>query len=300
MPVITRSMARRPPGRSSTLEHAKSHPSSKPSSAAKKRYHSIKIQGYLTSSSLVDQRLCRTRRSSLPPQQSLKRTRKNQASSLIKQSSTTPELSSPDLPGNAITHYPCAECSCPQGAFEFPVDACIRCGHSINEHTIMDLLRKLTWGVSCDFVCERPELIASILQLTLIHRVVVIRATPQVGKTTLLRLLGQHILDKQKDLEPVFMEWKPRIKRDFLSYEKYLANAESKYREMNSEFRPTNGDHRPRNFKTKTIFLIDEAQDSYEEEEFWTQLVKNHNTRDQSLFVLVCLSVWCQRHRQRC
>ncbi|KAL9616924.1 MAG: hypothetical protein Q9160_008237 [Pyrenula sp. 1 TL-2023] len=138
------------------------------------------------------------------------------------------------------------------------------------------------WASQCDYVCLRPDLVHSILQLVRSTRVVVIRATPLVGKTTLLRLLGRHILLKERDLEPVLILWERRDIRDHLPYQQFLEQQKSINQEENAKYRPQNP-------KAKTIYLIDEAQDSYEEEQFWSQTLKNHHTRQQSLFILVCL-----------
>ena len=63
------------------------------------------------------------------------------------------------------------------------------------------------WNPLIDYLCERQGLVASVLQSVRQQGVVVIRATPQVGKTTLLKLLGLHIVHHESDLEPVFLTW---------------------------------------------------------------------------------------------
>lgn len=111
---------------------------------------------------------------------------------------------------------------------------------------------------------------------------VVIRATPMVGKTTLLHLLGHHIVYQEQDLEPVLIDWRCREKRENLPYKQYLEQEASTWRERNATLRPNNPEAR-------TMYLIDEAQGSYEEEEFWGWTLKQHNTRHSPMFVLVCL-----------
>ncbi|KAF2816880.1 uncharacterized protein BDZ99DRAFT_504827 [Mytilinidion resinicola] len=220
---------------------------------------------------------------SLPSSQSpRKRSPTHQALDQKRQSLTTTNFSSPELSDSTLTHWPCSSCPCPQGAFHYPVDNCIRCGHTMDDHEDFDHL----WDPECDFVCQRPDLVYSIVQLVRSTRVVVIRATPQVGKTTLLRLLGRHILYEEEDLEPVFILWRRREMRremgDSLPYKQYLEQEKSRWQEDNAKYRPYNP-------KATTVNLIDEAQDSYEEENFWAQTLKNPNTRQQSMFVLVCL-----------
>ncbi|EKG15815.1 hypothetical protein MPH_07018 [Macrophomina phaseolina MS6] len=103
-----------------------------------------------------------------------------------------------------------------------------------------------------------------------------------VGKTTLLKLLGHHITHHELDLEPVYIQWESRQDRNGLPYEEYLAQQKITWQERNAESRPCN----PR---ARTIYLIDEAQRSYEEDTLWAMLKNYHNMRDGSLFVLVCV-----------
>ena len=62
------------------------------------------------------------------------------------------------------------------------------------------------WDPKCSYICERTELVASIMGLLESMRVVVIRASPQAGKSILLRLLGPHVLHQQRELEPVYID----------------------------------------------------------------------------------------------
>ena len=175
--------------------------------------------------------------------------------------------------------WPCQNCSCPEGIFEGLINSCIWCGHEMLRHHPD---HSHPWNDGGDYTCEREELVTSILDMAKQTRVVVIRATPQVGKTTLLHLLGKHILMKEPKLEPIYIDWKDRARREGLPYQQYLEQAKVIWEEKNAQFRSC--DPNPRR-----IYLIDEAQDSYEEEEFWTELVKNYNTRGTHIFVLVCV-----------
>jgi hypothetical protein len=110
----------------------------------------------------------------------------------------------------------------------------------------------------------------------------VIRATPMVGKTALLQLIGYHVLHEERDLEPVYLIWENREKRKYGPFHEYLRRRELEWRERNSKLRP-------RNPNARSIFLIDEAQGSYEETEFWSKLKSTRVTRAQPLYVLVCV-----------
>ena len=184
------------------------------------------------------------------------------------------------LPDKAIVHWPCHLCSCPQGVFVAPAYPCIFCEHDMEAHELPSSDR--AWNPNCPYVSQREELVAATIRLVLEKGVVVIRATPQVGKSTLLKLIGRHILKKRPSLEPIWIHWKNKEMRNGLSYQEFLDNEAKQWRGMNAAYRP----HNP---NAKEIFLIDEAQNSYPEPEFWSGELKNRFTRSRPLFVLVCL-----------
>lgn len=198
-----------------------------------------------------------------------------------KSSQTITEPPSPNsLVDNIIkTHWSCQQCSCHEGIFKGLIDKCVQCGHTMDDHE-PELRNR--WNPLCAYMCERQELVASVLQYARQYGVIVLRATPQVGKTTLLRILGHHIVHKVPDLEPVFVHWQDKEKRKNCPYEDFLRQKEGQWKTINAETRPRNPAARP-------IYLIDEAQGSYEEEEFWTTLKNYHNTRKNALYVLVCV-----------
>ncbi|KAI9695365.1 MAG: hypothetical protein M1820_008660 [Bogoriella megaspora] len=176
-------------------------------------------------------------------------------------------------------HWPCRLCSCAEGVFEELVNNCVQCGHTMDHH---EMHLSHPWHHRCDYLCEREELVTSIMQLTNQYGLAVIRATPQVGKSTLLRLLGIHILQNEPNLEPVYIEWKKKATHPTLSFELCLGEQEALWREQNAKLRPGNPNSR-------TIFLIDEAQSSYEEEGLWSLFKNYRNTRSNPMFVLVCV-----------
>ncbi|KAL9619029.1 MAG: hypothetical protein Q9160_006350 [Pyrenula sp. 1 TL-2023] len=278
MPVTTRSQSQRPSGFPSTPEIAESNSSSK-LSTKRTDYFSRKaaLSNHLHIST-PSKKPRRGRPTPPSPQTPRKQYRKRQGDDKREWSQAPTELSSLDFPDSIITHSACRKCPCPQGAFDPPINACMRCGHDMDEHEEWDGY----WNDGCDFVCERQELVDSVIRLVLETRVVVIRSTPQVGKTTLLRLLGRRILDKHQDLEPVFIHWMPRESRDHLPYDAYLLQEKSQWQQKNATYRPNNPEARP-------IYLIDEAQGSYDEVDLWALTLKNRNTRRQPLFILVCL-----------
>jgi len=187
---------------------------------------------------------------------------------------------SPGLPGTIEKYFwPCQECSCQEGAFEGLVDSCVACGHTMDDH---EPNQDNPWTPDCEYLCKREKLVAEVLEHTRKYGVMVIRATPMVGKTYLLHLLGLHITDNERDLEPVYLTWKPSDSRTGEHYRDYLAHEREQWLRWNAQIRP----HNP---EARTIYLIDEAQGSYGDIDFWSMLKNHHSTTGNSLFVLVCV-----------
>ncbi|CAD6439997.1 d573b7de-738c-4b9f-b51c-af534f1a4e5a [Sclerotinia trifoliorum] len=212
-------------------------------------------------------------------QQPRKKSQKYQNSSQEKPPGGSTNIHLPNLSSTTITHWPCRACGCPQGVFELFVPICVNCGHDMDNHELQDFVG---FNPFCDFICERQELVSSVLQQALTMGMVVIRATPVVGKTTLLKLLGRHILFHRRELEPIYITWQPRNERNNLPYQQVLDEGAVSAQVANARLRP----HNP---NAKRIFLIDEAQGSYEEDAFWNHDLKNHLTRSRPIFVLACL-----------
>ncbi|KAI9685635.1 MAG: hypothetical protein M1820_010769 [Bogoriella megaspora] len=103
-----------------------------------------------------------------------------------------------------------------------------------------------------------------------------------VGKSVLLKLLGHHIVHNEPGLEPIFVDWETRAHRGDIDYLKYLEKQSEVWKEQNEKIRP----YKP---STKRIFLIDEAQDSYEENDLWQMLKNYRGGRNNALYVLVCV-----------
>jgi hypothetical protein len=110
----------------------------------------------------------------------------------------------------------------------------------------------------------------------------IIHATPMVGKTSLLQLLGYHILHQEPDLEPVYLIWENREKSKNFLHAEFLQEHKLEWQKKNMKVRP-------RNPNAQQVYLIDEAEGSYEDEGFWCMLKDCRNTKTQPLFVLVCV-----------
>lgn len=282
MPVTTRSQSQRSYGHLSTLKNAKPRlPSKLSTKIVEVSSHTTTQTNPIKSLVVVKKRYKAKRAVSL--QKTQKRPRKHQSSDRSEQSHIATGISSTGISSTGIsdsilTHWSCQTCSCSEGAFDYPIDSCIHCGHEMEEHGKVIS----NWDPNCTYICERTKLVVSILQMLEFNRVVVIRATPQAGKSILLKLLGNYILRERRDLEPVYVQWESRTQRNNLPYEEFLNNAQSLSRVKNAAYRTCN-------LKAKVLYLIDEAQISYEEIDFWDTGLKNRLSRQQPSYVLVCL-----------
>ena len=229
---------------------------------------------YFNSSTKIDE----VKRARFSSQKSQKQSRKHSISNETKQSQNVTKLASSNLVNYVIMHWSCRFYSCSKEVFIYSINVCTRCGHEMNDHEKYHHL----WNLDCDFVCERQDLVAFILQLVQNTKVMIIRVTFLVEKSILFRLLDKHILDTQRDLKSIFIHWESKSKRDNLRCDLYLQREEFAWREINAKYRSSQS-------TTRTIYLIDETQDSYEEKTLWDNLLKSRNIKSQSLFVLVCL-----------
>ena len=193
------------------------------------------------------------------------------------------EKASHDSAKSHLGFWPCLSCSCCRASFEAPIGSCLTCGHTMDDHP-PDINH--FWNPVCDYICPRKALVTSVVEHVRMYGVVVIRATPMVGKSVLLKLIGHHIVHDELDLEPIFLNWKTQAKRRREeredNYLDYLKAEGDGWQRRNTEIRP----HNP---KAKKIYLIDEAQDSYEQDDFWYMLKNHQVTRTSSLYVLVCV-----------
>ena len=153
------------------------------------------------------------------------------------------------------------------------------------------------------------------MKLLLDRRVIVVRAPPEAGKTTLLQLLGTEILKNHPNLEPVRISWTSRSDETMAKkpYKGLLDEKLDEFRQLNDQER-VNGNpiqfyfHRfiracskvvtpligatdriKRLSYNQTVFLIDEAQNTYREPQMWDELFKNPDQRRNPYFVLVCV-----------
>ena len=104
---------------------------------------------------------------------------------------------------------PCSQCSCLHGHFINPTSTCINCSHDRGKHSKGDPV----FSVGATYLIGRSDMVEQVTEILLRHRIIVIRAPPMAGKSTLLDLLGEHIYRNCLHLEPIKVVW-PKHRRD--------------------------------------------------------------------------------------
>ena len=304
MPVTTRSKSSK--ASSSCIHTDKARPRSKNTPLPKAKTEPVsKAADSLSKAAVAPRNSSRSKKTALLSSKSLKTNLPGEAKHGVAETSisTSPSTKAPldqalntdekasnppETLDNTITDLPCGFCDCPEGlfkrssSFEVPTGICIRCHHGMDEH--FDAFPK-RWRRETDYLSLRNDLVRGVLEKVRTYGTFVIRATPEVGKTMLLKLLGHYVMDHEDRLEPVYFEWTERSKRDenVKDVGQYLEAQKSSWRRSNTRIRTPHP-------QAQTLFLIDEAQDSYDEEDFWSEVFKNHTrTRSSSLYLLSCL-----------
>lgn len=146
------------------------------------------------------------------------------------------------------------------------------------QHNKADRLEKLPQLPQ--YLCNREELVRNATDLLRNRGVIVLRAPPNTGKTTLLHLISKYITSNHVDLTPVYCLWAPRTKaeitRHTYGFKQQLLDALDSQNPSEDEWE-------------RAVFLIDEAQYTYEEHHMWDEYFKNPREGTGPRFVLVCV-----------
>lgn len=144
--------------------------------------------------------------------------------------------------------------------------------------------------IAAGYLTHRADLVKILIELLRQKRVIVIRAPPAVGKTTLVSLIGREMIQNHPDLEPVNMFWNLRNTEEILkrSYRSVLRTAEDRDKKSNEEVREEMG--LPKYGSSKmTVFMIDDAVDTYDEIAMWDELFKNEPEGLRACYLLICV-----------
>ncbi|KAI4280404.1 MAG: hypothetical protein L6R38_004499 [Xanthoria sp. 2 TBL-2021] len=122
------------------------------------------------------------------------------------------------------------------------------------------------------FLTERKKLVTNTVKLLKEKVVIVIRAPPQCGKTTLLSLIAREILTNISHLEPVCTRWERRTYDDNKTYYEVLESPRAEARVANQALRETlKTDGHDFTGYRRPVYLIDDAENTYDEVAFWDQ-----------------------------
>ncbi len=130
-------------------------------------------------------------------------------------------------------------CSCLRGHFTSHKSKCISCPHNMNNHARS--LPEGPWSQTPDNLCSRGRLVKDVIQRLPDERVIVIRAPPLTGKSTLLNLIGLEIIRNHDEYEPVKILWPGRSDQQIRDkpYHQLLKEELEKFQIYNSEARLT-------------------------------------------------------------
>ncbi|KAL8854175.1 MAG: hypothetical protein Q9221_001098 [Calogaya cf. arnoldii] len=151
---------------------------------------------------------------------------------------------------------------------------------------------------TANYLSPRTNLVDYTVELLLQQRIIIIRATPQTGKTTLGHLVSRKLFLDHPELEPVFSMWDPtrdESTRMTMPYQEVLALQYNTAKRLNDDLRLEIGLHVDKiDFPKTRVYIIDEAVLMYPETQMWDNLFKGPpRTEDNApYFILLCLYEW--------
>ena len=146
------------------------------------------------------------------------------------------------------------------------------------------------FGTDAEHLIHRTDLVNTLIKDLKEKRVIVIRAPPRVGKSTVLNLIGQEMIQNHPDLEPIDLIWKRRTAAEIRheSYGDILRDAEVRAKKENAKTREELGLTK-HGSSTTSIFMIDDAVETYNETDMWDRLFKNEPAGLKSCYLLICV-----------
>ena len=167
---------------------------------------------------------------------------------------------------------------------------------AVQSHTALETVFPID-EASLSILTDRAYLVESLVDLIQQKVNVLIRAPPQTGKTTLLALLGRRILQSHPDLEPIAIRWpsdRDGPERLGNLCHKILGQCYEEQKVRNQEARDLlhTGDEIFATSSPRRVYLIDDAQNTYQEVKMWDHYFKNQSGLDYErrgpCFLLMC------------
>ncbi len=95
----------------------------------------------------------------------------------------------------------CQQYPCVEGLFNDSEGIYTHCSHAISTH-LSKILRH-HFSDNIEYLTHRTDLVKAVIDRLRQMHVIVIRAPPRVGKSTLISLIDREIIQNHLDLEPV-------------------------------------------------------------------------------------------------
>jgi hypothetical protein len=122
--------------------------------------------------------------------------------------------------------------------------------------------------------CLREDTVTELWRRVQQYHVIHVRATPDSGKSTLSRLLGQHVKRNEPDLPVLWCSWPVNLPENIRdSHDKVLSHMFGKDPEIDW-------------VTQRALLIIDEAQGSYICTSFWNDFIKYLGAHDPPMIIL--------------
>lgn len=164
------------------------------------------------------------------------------------------------------------------------------------EHTPEEVEKEVARLFECatapELLMPREALVDSTIQLLRDCNMVLIRAPPQTGKSTLAQLISRKVFTHHPDLEPVFFFWpagRANYWEKIQDYREILKEQLNEKKVENESVREklkigTNVESSSR----KPLYIIDDAHRTYSENLMWEQKFKNGIIDHDEYYLFLC------------
>ena len=150
---------------------------------------------------------------------------------------------------------------------------------------IYDVLGTSGSGIASPFLCTREVLVEATIRLFLKKNAIVIRAPPDTGKSTLLKLIGSKIQRSIPILNPIHIKWPDVTVQSRVTFKD---NGLQKWK-MLLEFCKQEQVEDDQAEQSRSVFLIDDAHNSFGDKDMWETLFNRTNIGGGlGFFVLAC------------
>ncbi|KAI4239497.1 MAG: hypothetical protein LQ349_000310 [Xanthoria aureola] len=159
------------------------------------------------------------------------------------------------------------------------------------DHTPKEVAALFKHSTDAQILTPREDLVNATIGILRTRNVVMLRAPPQAGKSTLAQLISQKIFMQHPDLEPISFHWSAR-RAETPNKPSYIEVLEEKYRKSviaNDAVRAKLGLHLETGTPRKPVYIIDDAHYTYSEDEMWEDQFKDGVRDKNDHFLLVCV-----------